>query len=84
MIDIKLNCGSTLAFSRHSGDSSFSLIMSSDGMINPLFCPRCVFDPDSKSIANRSRQSMSRRMRSHNQESKKVKANKEQSTALRK
>ena len=26
-----------------------------DGTIDPPICPRCVFDPDSRSIANKSR-----------------------------
>ena len=40
-------------------DLSAWLIMPSDGMIDLFICPRCVFDPDSRSIAKWSRKSIS-------------------------
>ena len=49
-----------------------SLIESSDGRINLLICPGCIFEPDSRSIANQSWQSKNGQMRPYNWEDKKV------------
>ena len=61
-------CSSTVGggFRFRSADRSALLVMSSDGTIDPLIWPRCVVNSDSRTITNWSRQSMSRRMRSHN------------------
>ena len=53
-------------FCFQSTDHSTWLVMSSNGTIDLLLCTRWVFDPEIRSIANRSRQSISGRMRLHN------------------
>ena len=47
-----------VGFHFQSTDCSAWLVMSSDGTIDPLICPHCIFDPDSWSITNQSHQLM--------------------------